>query len=298
MTDEPDNALDVAGDERLSVRQAPSDRASHSGIVVGNNQRVRARMRRWVVGTPLEAPARSVVRLLHPAPPLSLAQQLNRAYDEQTVQVISRVSRRDSCCIDVGCHHGVILDQMLHCASTGSHLGFEPLPDLAAGLREKYRDDPRVTIHETALGDEEGRTTFCHVVTNPGYSGLRRRHYDHDGEQVVEIEVNVARLDDVVPGGAQIDFVKIDVEGAELGVLRGGRGLLARCRPHIVFEHGVGAADFYGTRPEQVFDLLDECDLSVSLMANWLDGGPRLSREQFVDEFDSGRNYYFLAHPA
>ncbi len=254
-------------------------------------------MRRWVVGTPLEAPARSVVRRLRRPPRLSLAEQLNRAYDRQAMEVISRVSRSDSSCIDVGCHRGAILDQMLCSAPEGAHAGFEPLPDLAAALRDKYRDDRRVTIHETALGDEAGRTTFCHVVTNPGYSGLRRRHYDHEGEEVVEIEVTVARLDDIVPDDAPVDVVKIDVEGAELGVLRGGRETLARCRPHVVFEHGIGAADFYDTRPEQVFDLFDECGLTVSIMATWLEGGPSLSRGEFVGEFDSGRNYYFLAHP-
>ena len=254
-------------------------------------------MRGWVVGTPLEAPARSVVRRVRRPPQLSRAEELNRAYDQQAAEVISRVNRSDSSCIDVGCHRGTILDQMLRSAPAGAHVGFEPVPDLAAAFRDKYRDDRRVTIHETALGDEAGRTTFCHVVTNPGYSGLRRRHYDHESEKVVEIEVTVARLDDMVPTDTPVDFVKIDVEGAELGVLRGGRRMLARCRPHVVFEHGVGAADFYGTRPEQVFDLLDECGLSVSLMTTWLEGGPSLGRVELVDEFDSGRNYYFLAHP-
>jgi FkbM family methyltransferase len=266
--------------------------------IVGNNHCVRDRVKAWVVGTPLEAPARSVARRLRPPAPLSPAQQLNRAYDEQTAKVISRVLRHDSNCIDVGCHEGVILDQMLRCAPDGSHLAFEPLPDLAAGLREKYLGDGRVTVHEMALGDEQGHTTFCHVVTNPGYSGLRRRHYDREGEQVVEIEVDVARLDDLVPDDRAIDLVKIDVEGAELGVLLGGKRLLARCRPHVVFEHGLGGADCYGTRPEQVFDLLGDCGLSISLMADWLGDGAVLARDQFVDEFDSARNYYFLAHPA
>jgi FkbM family methyltransferase len=255
-------------------------------------------MKRWVAGTPLEGPARSVVGLWRSPPALSRAQQLNRAYDEQATRVISRVTRPDSRCIDVGCHQGVILDQMLRCAPDGSHIAFEPLPELAAGLREKYRGDDRVTIHEIALGEEEGRATFCHVVTNPGYSGLRRRHYDREGEEVVEIDVAVARLDDVVPAETRIDLVKIDVEGAELGVLRGGSELLAHWRPHVVFEHGIGGADCYDTRPEQVFDLLDATRMSISLMTDWLDGDAPLSRDQFVDEFDSGRNYYFLAHPA
>jgi hypothetical protein len=97
---------------------------------------------------------------------------------------------------------------------------------------------------------------------------------------------------------ANIRFMKIDVEGGELGVLRGGFGLLARCRPFIVFEHGLGGSDFYGTRPQDVWDVLvDGVGLEINLMRRWLDGSKPLSRDEFADEFDSGRNFYFMASP-
>jgi hypothetical protein len=148
------------------------------------------------------------------------------------------------------------------------------------------------------LSDTAGETTFQHVVSNPGYSGLLRRRYDRPEEEVVEIRVRLARLDDLVAANAPIRLVKIDVEGAELQVLRGAAAMLRRDRPFVVFEHGQGAADCYGTRPEQVFDLFAECGLRLSLMGDWLAGGrSALSREAFVDEFDAARNYYFLAHP-
>jgi len=65
----------------------------------------------------------------------------------------------------------------------------------------------------------------------------------------------------------------------------------------IVFEHGIGAADFYGTRPEDVFDLLvDDAVLFCFTMNDWLGGGKKsFSRSEFCDEHLSGRNYYFMA---
>src|SRR4030095_15292398 len=176
-------------------------------------------------------------------------------------------------CIDVGCHQGAILDDMLRIAKDGTHFAFEPLPDLFAGLAAHYAGIPGVRLYELALSDNSGETTFQHVVSNPGYSGLKQRHYDRPDEQVVEIAVKMARLDDVLPPGIDIHLVKIDVEGAELQVLRGGIGMLRRCRPFVVFEHGLGAADCYGTRPEHVFDLLSDCGLRVSLMKDWLQQG-------------------------
>ena len=112
------------------------------------------------------------------------------------------------------------------------------------------------------------------------------------------ITVATERLDDVIPEDAAIRLLKIDVEGGELGVLRGGMGLLARHRPVVVFEHGLGAADYYGTRPEQLLEVFSSCDYRVTLMADWLTGGPDLSNDAFVEEFETCRNYYFLAHPS
>ena len=77
------------------------------------------------------------------------------------------------------------------------------------------------------------------------------------------------------------------------------QGMLRRCRPFVVFEHGLGAADCYGARPEQVFDLLSDCGLRVSLMKDWLEHGSTkgFTRAALAEEFDMRRNYYFLAHP-
>ena len=95
-----------------------------------------------------------------------------------------------------------------------------------------------------------------------------------------------------------IDFIKIDVEGAELQVLQGAIVWIRKCRPIIVFEHGVGAADCYGTRPEHVYDLLcEDCGLKISLLEGWLSGRRPLSRDGFREQFDKGLNYYFVAHP-
>lgn len=229
--------------------------------------------------------------------PVAAGAGLNLLYDRQTAAVIARVLDSHSCCVDVGCHKGQILDLMLARAPEGRHYAFEPIPHMCMRLRGKYRSLPNVEIHELALSDAPGATTFQHVVTNPGYSGLLRRRYDRPDEEVVEIPVRMARLDDIVPADVAVTLIKIDVEGAELQVLRGGLETLRRSRPCVIFEHGQGG-DAYGTRPEQVYDLFRDCGLRISLMEGWLASPATnaLSREQFVQEYDLARNYYFMAH--
>ncbi len=209
--------------------------------------------------------------------------------------MMRRVLKRSSNCVDVGCHEGLILKEMVALAPKGSHYAFEPIPALADRLRTEF---PSVQVHQVALGERSERRRFHHVVSNPGYSGLERRRYDRPHEQVVEIEVEVRRFDELLSPEVRIHFVKIDVEGGELQVLHGMQRTLKSDKPFVVFEHGLGAADHYGTRPETLFDFLsDACGLHVSLMRDWLSGGAPKTRTEFVEQFDQSLNYYFLAHP-
>jgi FkbM family methyltransferase len=248
-------------------------------------------LRGLVRGSPLAGPARSLYRRLWP---LSAAER-NARYDLETAEVMTRVLAAESNCLDVGAHQGAILQIILAHADRGHHVAFEPLPHLAAALR---RDFPQVEVCELALSDTTGGTTFEHVVTNPAYSGLRRRRYVRAAEEIRTITVRTARLDDLVPHDRPIALVKIDVEGGELQVLRGGLATLTRCRPFVVFEHGKGAADYYGTTPAAVYDLLvAQCGLRVSLMERWLAGARPFTRSEFIEHFERGRDFYFLAHP-
>jgi FkbM family methyltransferase len=213
----------------------------------------------------------------------------------RAVQVMSRVLRARSNCVDVGSSYGDALFQMIRYAPWGRHFAVEPIPRVAAMLRDKY---PGFEIFQVALSDTPGPSDFQHVTRDSGYSGLRRRTYPSADLGVETIRVETARLDDLLPPDTRIDFVKVDVEGAELQVFRGALRTLRRWKPVLLFEHGLGGAEHYGTTPEMVFDLLTtECGLRISTLDDWLDGGRALGRDEFVKQFHSGQNCNFLAHP-
>lgn len=252
---------------------------------------LRKRLNAMMTGMPGERRLRNMYSLIYSF----WTQSPNYIYDKQAHKIMSRVLKKDSNCIDIGANEGTILRDMLKLAPRGDHIAVEPIPELADQLTERY---PNVEVHQCALSNEVGTSTFQMVTNNPGYSGLRRRHYDFGEPVIKEITVKTETMDDVYPDGRPLDFVKIDVEGAEYLVLEGGKETLKRWHPYIVFEHGRGAAEYYGVRPEQVYDLLvDEVGLEISVMKDWLDGERPLSREDFVDQFDNVTNYYFVAHP-
>jgi FkbM family methyltransferase len=168
--------------------------------------------------------------------------------------VLSCALGPESTYVDVGANRGQLLRAALRVAPAGRHVAFEPIPGLAAELARAF---PTVDCRALALADAPAVTSFCHFRGLDGWSGLRRSPLVSDSRGEPEyITVQVSTLDAEL-ADAMPSVIKIDVEGAELAVLEGGRSLLARSRPVVIFEHQADAAALYGARSETAWDLLD-----------------------------------------
>lgn len=237
-------------------------------------------------GSRLEALAREVFQLVGPR-----GQACEMRDNRYMEQIIAYVLEETSNCIDVGAFRGDFLRWFVRFAPAGHHYAFEPVPDLAERLKRNF---PTVNVRQSALSNSEGHASFHHVVSNPGYSGLRRRTYDRSHEEVDIIQVATERLDDVLPSGFRVRLMKVDVEGAELQVFQGAVRTLKASKPHVLFEHGLGGADHYGTTPQMIFELLvNECGLRLF----GLDGSSSLSLDEFVSIYERNSAWNFLAHP-
>jgi hypothetical protein len=101
------------------------------------------------------------------------------------------------------------------------------------------------------------------------------------------IDVDTWTLDDVL-AGRRADVVKIDVEGAELEVLRGAAKTLAQ-GPTVVIEHGARPMDEHA----EMFDLLTDAGLRLFT----IDGdGPFLTDDSFAARSDVGDLWTWVAH--
>ncbi|MGM9486635.1 FkbM family methyltransferase [Ideonella sp. YS5] len=173
------------------------------------------------------------------------------ANDQLATLLVTRLPQSGKVFIDVGAHIGSIITAVTQCDASIRVVAVEAIPDKAERLRRKF---PNVPVHACAVGDQEGEVSFFIHTRQSGYSSLGRpaadaRHGDGRDEGIQEVRVPIRRLDDLVaPEG--IDVIKIDVEGAELGVLRGSRRLIGASRPVIMFESGPGDAEGLGfTKP-------------------------------------------------
>ena len=183
----------------------------------------------------------------------------------------------DGMYVDVGANRGQVLGDAVRIAPRGRHVAFEPIPELAAQVARSF---PGVECRALAIGARREQAEFCHFQNMDGWSGLRRSHQVDDARgRPRYIAVQVSTLDEEL-ARLTPQVIKIDVEGAELAVLQGGRGLLARVRPHVIFEHVADAAALYDARPGDVWDLLHELGYAVFSVTG---EGP-YARAQFVAE--------------
>lgn len=221
----------------------------------------------------------------------------NIHYDRLTLKILDKVLKPDSNCIDIGCHKGEILEEILKRAPRGKHIAFEPIPFLFQQLKENFQSK-NVEVFDVALSNGTGKTTFNYVVDAPAYSGLKQRDYKIKKPKIEQLTVKLETLDHLLPKDYRVDFIKLDVEGGEFNVLKGAEKTLNKFYPVIIFEFGLGASDHYNVDPSVFFEFLcTNCNYTVYLLDAFLKSKPGLTENQFLEVYKDNREYYFVAAP-
>ncbi len=134
--------------------------------------------------------------------------------------------------IDVGANEGQFHKFLrLEVGFTGQIVSFEPIPELAARLQERSANDPAWTVHACALGAAPGELTL-NVTAGTAFSSFLQPLAPDPSFRgnVVErtIRVPVSTLDEMFPDPLALrhTYLKLDTQGFDLEVARGGEGAL------------------------------------------------------------------------
>lgn len=166
-------------------------------------------------------------------------------YEDILADNYRRFLRPGDVAIDIGVNHGFHYDRLKECVGpTGRVIGFEPVPDFIAVVRERRGDE--MEIRQKALSIQPGHGTFLHMTGAIGESGFKERDSEDANRGAKKIDVEISTLDIELPDLNKLDFMKIDVEGHEISVLGGGGALLNRTRPLIAVEYGHPTYSLYG----------------------------------------------------
>ncbi|WP_218510127.1 FkbM family methyltransferase [Variovorax sp. dw_308] len=160
--------------------------------------------------------------------------------------------------IDIGAHAGRHLIPLLECIGpNGTAIGFEPIPSVFENLREKLKGSGAILVNAALSDAPAGTADFVFAQGAPEESGLRQRIYQVPETVLTAttIQVRVESLDNFARDLSRLDYVKIDIEGGEIGCLTGARETIARFRPVISVEYGSPAYSVYGHTKQTLFDL-------------------------------------------
>lgn len=216
-------------------------------------------------------------------------QRQNRRDDERVRLLAAALLSTDSNCVDIGANEGQLLATFAELAPDGRHIAYEPVPSIAANLARRL---PRVDVRVAAISDYTGDSSFVVDRRLPSRSSFRA--VTGQGCETERIRVPVHSLDDALPSDYVPHLVKVDVEGAELLVLRGARRTLREHRPVIVFEHQRTTASAYGCGPGDLYALLAD-ELGMRIFD--LDGRGPYTQSDFQQTYDRGTRWNFFAVP-
>jgi len=113
---------------------------------------------------------------------------------------------------------------------------------------------PQSEIRQLALSTEPGTGEFLYMADAPGESGFIERVTPAE-RGVTPIKVTISTLDLEALDFTRLDYIKIDTEGHEISVIRGGHDTIARLRPVISVEWGQPTYQLYGHSRPDIFNL-------------------------------------------
>lgn len=139
---------------------------------------------------------------------------------------------------DVGANHGYFTLLMADIVGPkGRVIAFEPHPRTASLLRNSLAVNGfggSVEVVECAVSDEDGASLTFHM---PVGEPKNARIVDCDHDDLTTVVVRSTTLTTFLSSWSKLDFIKIDVEGAEEAVLWGAVGLLERTKPRMLLEY-------------------------------------------------------------
>lgn len=192
--------------------------------------------------------------------------------------------------VDVGAHLGAIFSTARHNDPSLRTIAFEADPDKARHLQAKF---PWCTVHAAAVGETPGRVAFYIDGDATAYSSMVKQ----GGRTQRATEVACVTLDDALTTETP-DILKIDIEGAELGALRGGAAVIEAHRPTLLFESAQSGENSLGYTPQALWQWLSERGYGVFYPDRLAHTAPALPLEVFLDAHEHPRRTvdFFAVH--
>jgi len=165
--------------------------------------------------------------------------------------------------VDVGANYGAYTEELIENYPESKVYLFEPQKYLYNFLINKYKGQDKIKIFNIALDELSKETLLNKSFDGDGNASIYKREQFNNSTSLNE-KISCKRFDEIITD-ERIDFVKIDVEGNEMKVLKGMGKMISKIRV-IQVEFGgtwIDSRFFY----KDLFDFFESNNFSLYRIA-------------------------------
>lgn len=176
-----------------------------------------------------------------------------------------RLIKRNDVVIELGANRGFYTSLFSNIVGKkGLVYGFEAVPSTYQILRKNvstFSNFKNYKLINKAVADENSSRKIYLPNDDDGQASLQKQEFGSwKGGLVSSLDCKVVRLDDYFAQQqiSKIDFVKCDIEGAELLALKGMKQLLAKYKPILFLEICAQWTKSFGYKPSDILEFLKQ----------------------------------------
>ena len=208
-------------------------------------------------------------------------------YEKDNFDFLFANCREGDIVLDIGAHIGlfaVIASQVT--GKNGKVLAFEPAPSTFKILKktiEINNAENHIDLFQKAVGREDGKALF--FISDGAADNSNSMISYKDDRPLHGIDIAITTIDSVVSEKnlERVDFIKIDVEGAELDTLKGGSLTLQNLRPVCIVAIHPEPIRAKGDKLEDIYDLIISLKYTISMDNKNLERDKFLANTEMID---------------
>lgn len=208
-------------------------------------------------------------------------------YEEENFAFLKSSCGDGATILDIGAHIGLF--SVIAAKTAGEHgkiFAFEPASNTVPVLQQTIRINELghiISPVNQAMGKEVGKVTFFISDTEADNSNSLVSY--KEDRKLKGIEVDVNSIDNFVATKnlSKVNFIKIDVEGAEYDTLRGGIEVFKKYRPCFILAIHPEPIQKKGDRLEDIYDLLVELNYDIAYNGQPISKGTFCSNRELID---------------
>jgi FkbM family methyltransferase len=211
-------------------------------------------------------------------------------YESEESRIVLQLIEEEDVVFDIGANHGWYSLNIAKMYPHSKIYSFEPIKETFGILAEniKINGFQNISPFNIGVGKENSTMEFNY---NKDMSGATSMANILERNDVEKITCNVCSLDSFVDDQKinKVDFIKCDIEGAELFALQGGKNILEQCRPKLFVEMLRKWAAKYGYHPNDIIRFMSNLGYQCFEIQN-----ERLSHFEKMTDATNSTNFFFL----